>query len=472
MITDSRLLLRPRWGAVGAVVVLAAVLVATAAVGQTLRASGQAALAHIAVLSQQIGPRPAGTPADARTADYIGGELGRLGYTVERQTFPFRSFEETRPPQITVLSPAGLSLRPATLLYSASTPRDGVEADVVAAGLGRPDDFRDKPVTGRIALVERGEISFRDKVANAAAAGAVAVIVSNNQPGPAQAATLQEPSAIPAVMISQDEGRRLMQWLATGPVRVRMTVSTVIGERTSQNVIGVKRGTRLPTEIVVVGGHADSVSESPGANDNASGIAAMLEAARVLAAQPTARTIHFVAFGAEELGLIGSRHYVQLLRAGGAAQGRVVAMVNMDMVGHGPGLLVAGSGGNPSVLDLAERAASRAGIRVERFGLGRGSSSDHASFQQAGIPVLFIHTGDDEVIHTPGDAIDRINAALLEQAASLAAAVALDAATPIRTSSLNGVVRTAKLVIRFTQSTQSPDQHASGRKIGKIGKIR
>lgn len=421
----------------GAFVILLSALIATAALGQSPpRASGQAVLTHIAVLSQQIGPRPAGTPADARAADYISGELRRLGYTVERQTFPFRFFEETRPPQITVISPVGATLRPVTLLYSASTPRDEVEGEVVAAGLGRPDDFRDKPVAGRIALVERGEVFFRDKVANAAAAGAVAVIVYNNQPGPAQAGTLQEPSAIPAVMISQEEGRRVLEWLATGPVRVRMMVSTVIGERTSQNVIGIKRGTRLPAEIVVVGGHADSVPDSPGANDNASGIAAMLEAARVLATQPTARTIHFVAFGAEELGLIGSRHYVQQLRpaADGAGRGQVVAMINMDMVGRGPGLLVAGSGGNPSLLDVADRAASRVGIRVGRFNLGRGSSSDHASFQQVGIPVLFIHTGDDEVIHTPGDVIDRINPDLLEQAASLSAAVALDAAGPVRTA--------------------------------------
>lgn len=408
-----------------ALLVLVAALAATA-LGQPLpAASGTAALAHVAALSQQIGSRPAASPADARAADYIVGHLQALGYRVERQSFPFRSFEEVRAPELVVLTPAQAVLRPVTLAYSTSTPRDGVEAEVTAAGLGREEDMRGLRLDGKVALIERGQIFFQQKVVNAATAGAAAAVIYNNQPGPAQTGTLLEPSRIAAVMISQDEGQRLLQWLRAGPVRVRLVVGTAIGERTSQNIIGIKAGARLPGEVVVVGGHADSVPNGPGANDNASGVAAMLEAARVLAAVPTARTVHFVAFGAEEVGLIGSRFYVD------HRNGTIVGMVNMDMVGHGPGLLLINSGNDNALVDVAERVARRLGISVTRVRLREGGS-DHLSFERAGIPVVFIHTGDDSAMHTPDDVLERVDPHLLEQAAGLAAGVVLELANPPR----------------------------------------
>ncbi len=393
-----------------------------AAPAQTLpQASPAAAIQHVAVLSQQIGPRPTGSAADGRAAEYIADQFRRLGYAVERQTFPILFFDELSPPTVTVLGPQAATVRALALIFSAATPADGLEAEVTAAGLGREEDFQGRRLDGRVALVQRGQIFFRVKVANAAAAGASAVIVSNNQPGPPQAGTLVEPSSIPAVMISQDDGERLEQLLRAGPVRVRLQVNTITERRASQNVIGIKRGTRSPSEIVVVGGHADSVSQSPGANDNASGTAATLEAARMLAAIPTTRTIHFIAFGAEEIGLIGSRFYAQ------NRTGTVIGMVNMDMVGRGPGLMVGNSGNELTVVELAERIASRLGIRVSRFRI-REAGSDHFSFEQVGVPTVFLHTGDDEAIHTPNDVFDRVSPQLVAQAAALAAGTALELA--------------------------------------------
>lgn len=394
----------------------------TAAPAQTLpQASPAAAIQHVAVLSQQIGPRPTGSAADGRAAEYIADQFRRLGYAVERQTFPILFFDELSPPTVTVLGPQAATVRALALIFSAATPADGLEAEVTAAGLGREEDFQARRLEGRVALVQRGQIFFRVKVANAAAAGASAVIITNNQPGPPQAGTLVEPSSIPAVMIAQDDGERLEQLLRAGPVRVRLQVNTITERRTSQNVIGIKRGTRSPSEIVVVGGHADSVSQSPGANDNASGTAATLEAARMLAAIPTARTIHFIAFGAEEIGLIGSRFYAQ------NRTGTVIGMVNMDMVGRGPGLMVGNSGNDVTIVDLAERIASRLGITVSRFRL-REAASDHFSFEQVGVPTVFLHTGDDEAIHTPNDVLDRVSPQLVAQAAALAAGTALELA--------------------------------------------
>ena len=385
------------------------------------QASAAAALQHVTVLSQQIGPRPTGSPADGRTASYLAEQFQRLGYAVERQSFPILFFDEAAPPTVNVIGTQAAALHAIALIYSAATPPTGLEAELVDAGLGREEDLRGRRLDGKIALVQRGQVFFRVKVANAAAAGASAVIVYNDRPGPPQAGTLAEPSQIPAVMISQDDGQRLVEVLRAGAGRVRLNVSTIVERRMSQNVIGIKRGTRTPNEIVVVGGHADSVKQSPGANDNASGTAAVLEAARLLAQTPTARTIHFIGFGAEEIGLVGSRFYVQ------NRTGTIVGMVNMDMVGRGP-MQVGNSGGDTSILDLAERVATRLDIRVSTFRL-REAASDHSSFEQAGIPAVFIHTGDDEAIHTPADALNRVNPQLIAQAASLAAGIARELAT-------------------------------------------
>jgi len=404
------------WGAL----VLAGVLAVTAAAQGIPPASGEAALAHVAVLSQQIGPRVAGTPAYLRAADYVAGQFRRLGYRVERQEFSFEAFTVLSPPSLAVTAPAAATLHPATLTYSASTPPAGLEAEVVAVGLGRPDDFARAQVVGRMALVERGQIFFWQKVANAAAAGAIAVVVYNSQPGSPPVATLLHPAAIPAVIIPQDEGRQLLEWLGAGPVRLRLVARTATESRALPNVIGIKSGSDMPDEIVVVGAHLDSVPESPGANDNASGVAAVLEAARLLAAVPAARTIHFVGFAAEEVGLLGSQYYVA------HRAGTLVGMINLDMVGNGPRMLAGNSAGRGGLLDVAARVAARLDIPLTRLRLDR---SDHVSFERAGVPVVFLFTGDDDdVYHTPQDVVARVQPNLLAQAAALAAGIALDLA--------------------------------------------
>jgi hypothetical protein len=98
----------------------------------------------------------------------------------------------------------------------------------------------------------------------------------------------------------------------------------------SANVVATLRGTSDPEVQYVVGSHFDSVQEGPGSDDNTSGTAALLEAARVLARRPQAATIRFVWFTSEESGLRGSREYV---RRAGEAGDRVVGALNNDMVG-------------------------------------------------------------------------------------------------------------------------------------------
>src|SRR5690606_32635139 len=112
-----------------------------------------------------------------------------------------------------------------------------------------------------------------------------------------------------------------------------------IGQRTRRNVVATIRGATRPDETVLVGAHYDSRNKqiadfrgpAPGADDNASGTAALLELARSLAADRPGRSVHLVAFSGEEQGLIGSRAYA---RACGDEGLSITLMVNLDMIGH------------------------------------------------------------------------------------------------------------------------------------------
>lgn len=374
--------------------------------------SGAAAFAHVRHLAGTIGPRVAGTAGERQAAEYLAAQLRQYGYPVEFHSFQFPFFE-ARSVQVQVLGATPRAVAAQALLLTAPTPPAGIEADLVTVGLGRPEDYEGKQVSGAIVLAERGVITFREKAANAAARGAAAVIVYNNQPG-VVAGTLQQRSEIPAVTITQDDGRHLLEAVQRGAVRLRVMVDAVHETRTTMNVVATKRGIARPEDIVVVGGHYDSVPGSPGANDNASGTAAVLEAARALAAIPTPRTVQFVLFAAEELGLYGSAAFVAEHRQG------VVAMVNLDMVGWGERLMVGNGGRDDAIVELALQAAQEAGIQVRRF---RASASDHTSFERAGIPALFLHRGVDPDYHRPTDVPANVDPRHLEEAARLTVAI-------------------------------------------------
>jgi len=381
--------------------------------------AGASAFAHVQHLAGTIGPRVAGTAGERQAAEYLAAQLRQYGYPVEFHSFQFPFFE-ARSVQVQVLGATPRAVVAQALLLTTPTPSAGIEADVVAVGLGRPEDYEGRRVTGAIVLAERGVITFREKVANAAARGAAAVVVYNNQSG-IVAGTLQQRSEIPAVTIAQDDGRQLLEAVQRGSVRLRVMVDAVHETRTTVNVVATKRGTARPDEIVVVGGHYDSVPRSPGANDNASGTAAVLEAARVLASIPTPRTVQFVLFAAEELGLFGSAAFVAERRQG------VVAMVNLDMVGWGERLMVGNAGRDEAIVELAVQAAQGAGIQVSRF---RAGASDHASFERAGIPALFLHRGVDPDYHRPTDVPSNVDPRHLEEAARLTVAIVQELTRP------------------------------------------
>src|SRR5581483_755361 len=220
--------------------------------------SGDAAYQHVQQLAETIGSRPTGTEREAEAADYLAGVLSSYGYQTEAQPFPITMYEE-RSATVATLAPRGAPMETSALVYSAA---GDVSGELVDAGYGRDGDWAPGALAGRVALVERGEITFSDKVANVAAAGATAVIIFNNRDG-AYTGNLTAASPIPAVTLSGTDGQALRERLQNGPVRVAVVVDAETTTRQSRNVIGVRPG-RVPGAIVV-GGHFDSVPAGPGA---------------------------------------------------------------------------------------------------------------------------------------------------------------------------------------------------------------
>jgi len=393
---------------------LTATLAATPSLSATRQASGSAtvisgdeAYDHVLALAEEVGPRPTGSDAERQAAQYIAQQLTSYGYQTETQEFTFE-FYLAETATLEMVAPESLSLDPRALHLSAA---GDVTAELVSAGIGRPEDFPPQGLGGGVALIERGELSFSEKVANAAAAGAAAVIISNNQPDIFRG-DLEVESIIPAVALSQEQGRQLLSLLDQGTVTVHLFVEAGRQAEQSQNVVA--RAAEEDCQVAV-GAHYDSLAEVPGANDNASGVAALLETARVLVAIGEQEGVCFLAFGAEEPGLFGSRHFVTSLGTEGRSS--LKGMVNLDMVGVGEEWQLIGS---PALVERIDQEAATLGLDTVPTEAPIAMTSDYVSFTSADVPAVFVHRSDDPRYHSESDRAEFVEPELLKEATELA----------------------------------------------------
>lgn len=363
-------------------------------------ADGARALGHVRALTE-IGPRVAGSENEQAARDYLADELERYGYDVTIQPFPFDG-SKYRPARVDA------GAEPFAAIAFHGVAAGDVTGTLIDAGIGRPEEFPAGGLQGAIALIERGDLTFEQKGANAVAAGAGAIIVYNNEDGNLIGDAASVP--VPMVAVTRETGLRLKELIAAGGAQAKVAVVPPTG--TAYNVIAKPKG--AATCATVTGGHYDSVPVTEGADDNASGTAATVELARVVAANKLAGPHCFVLFGAEELGLIGSMYYVSQLTQ--ADLDAMRAMVDLDVVGTTVPIALVG---DADMVELVRVEAQRAGIEAAPGELPGNAGSDHISFQDAGVPVVFFYR-HDPLIHTPADAIGRLDAASLEQTVLLA----------------------------------------------------
>jgi Peptidase family M28/PDZ domain/PA domain len=344
-----------------------------------------------------------------------------------------------------------------------------VSGDVVFVGYGaeiadaRYDDYAGVDVRGKIALALDGapphlanaRVSRLDKLIAAKRHGAAAMLIAGGELTPPErtsvevalvsgAITRDTADAVlaPAGRTTADATRALSAAQAPGSfataARAHLRVEKVTEETRATNVVGIVPGAHptLAAEAIVIGAHYDHLGRAdgvvyPGADDNASGTAVVLGLARAFAAAGGAdRTLVFAFFGAEELGLIGSRHYVS---RPAVPLDRTVAMVNFDMVGRlqGRSLNVGGGDSGSRLRTLVSDAATLDGVGLEINGSPYGPS-DHSRFYSAGVPVLFFYTGGHGDYHRPSDTADKIDATGMARVASVGTRVIERLATESR----------------------------------------
>jgi Zn-dependent M28 family amino/carboxypeptidase len=450
-------------------VILPALLVASASMAaddvvgrppvsaQSDRTIGEGAWRHLQALQDIAaasgGNRAAGTAGYDRSAQYVAERLREAGYSVRLEEFEFPYFEEKSPPVLMTSKPDG-SQEPApkeVFRTLATSGAGDVQARLQTVNLQLTDgspavsasgcegkDF-DGFERGAVALVRRGTCQFQIKVDNAVAAGAVGVIIMNEGTDgrtDAFSGVLSNGAAIPVVGVSYEFGRSLA---AKAGSSVRLAVDAVRGKRSTRNVVA-DTGVDDKSPLIVVGAHLDSVPEGPGINDNGSGSAAVLEAALRLAQEPVPNRgrMRFAFWGAEERGLVGSRHHVNSLSEDERRQ--IAVYVNLDMVGSPNfGRFVRRATAKQDGLAAIVRDEIVAEFRTrdwpfeERTG-GR-SGSDDTSFSQKGIATVGLYTGAsgrkseketelfggtagrayDPCYHRACDTVENINRDVLEQ---------------------------------------------------------
>jgi len=433
----------------------------------------------------EFGGRLTGTPGFAAAAAWAAGELraaglaapaGQSGYLqpfavtlggVESGTMTLLPAQEGGEPRDLEMSKGFVPF-----LFSGT---GDVTAEVVFVGygisapeLGR-DDYAGLDVAGKVVMAVRGapkdgrdwraHDSHRRRTANARSHGAAGYLFAES----AIANPNGEPIAdLPMAAISEEvadellSGRdlkvdELRKVLAPGGVasfatgrRVRLAVQARPARQAEgHNVVAIVPGRdpALAGEYVLIGAHLDHCGNwpvlLPGADDNASGSAAVIEAARAaarLAPRPR-RTLVFVLFGGEEMGLLGARRFVERPPAGLV---RCVAMFNLDMVGAGNGAWVAGGENFPALcaaLGAArDRFAPGFSVTCGRVDVTAEQRADHGPFLVAGIPAvsLFGSGGQHRGYHSGDDSLWWITPRTIEAAARtvFAAAAALADAAP------------------------------------------
>ena len=364
------------------------------------------------------GSRAAGTPGYRASADYVAARLRETGWRVGLQRLSLPYFDLRR----AALNVGGRRLRRGpdfqALTYSGSGRatgrmrrlRNGCAAEEFE-GLSADE----------IPVVGRSICFFRMKAVNAARAGARALIVVDDAPtseGVPSGTLAIQGIRIPVLLVAD----RALAGAGDGEL-LSVAVRAVSGRRATHNVIADTPGGD-GERVVMAGGHLDSVPGGPGINDNGSGVAALIEAAESIGPDPQGAPVRLAFWAAEEVGLVGSRHYVRSLSAN--ERRRIGAYINLDMIGSPnpvPEVYVDGDA------DLGRLLRRIAGPPVAT--VAAGGASDHAPFDAVGIPVNGLYTGGpergphgrprDACYHLACDTLDNVDRAVLVRMARAAA---------------------------------------------------
>ncbi len=340
------------------------------------------AMADVEQLASVIGPRPSGSDAAKEAADYIAAEFGGARFGVLRASYTY----ELDPNRTASVRVAGTTIPAATAGGSKTGIASGTAVDV-----GEADDVAPGSLTGKVALATRGGTSFREKYDAVRAAGASALIIANTEPGEL-IANLGIAAVIPVVSVSSQNGDTLRGAILDGHQFSIEVVPPQLG--TGMNIIA--RSSTAHACVFLLMANYDTAPGFSGANDEASGIAVMLELARQFAARDELPAVCFIAMDGGAAGSTGVADYATGLRA--ASQ--PAAVIDLHAIGAGGKMLVSGE---TTLLSDATKIAGEFGIPIQAVS-SPPFASDLGYFNAPGTGTLQVFregNGDDSTAIAP-----------------------------------------------------------------------
>lgn len=381
-----------------------------------LAAASEKIFSLVEELVAELGHREGGTAEELQAAQNIRERFEEMGYSARIQSFTAQRFDlehwtRSRGENAMVVVESPTEMRIPGLLLTIAPPKGVDSGPLTPVNLDGLGELQKDELKGRVALIKHGIIqlddiqtlqALQDQVNDVAQAGAIAAVISGRFAGlQSYRPLLEAESSIPALLVSKDFGGSPTDLLTEGEVILSVKIDTI--ELESRNVVAELKGES--EDVVIVGAHYDVVPQTTaGANDNTSGIAVLLALANAFSGRPMPFTLRFIAFGAEELGLYGSRYYVTTLAD--AELHRVAAMLNLDTVGTGARMVASA---NDELTALALESANEMEVEVHLGSPPRGAFSDHTSFENAGVPVLIFFASDYSRIHTPNDRLEFVH---------------------------------------------------------------
>lgn len=398
-------------------------------------------------LSDGFGGRLSGSPAYERSAEWAAEEFRQLGLKdVRLEPFDLDNGWQRGRAEARLVAPFERPLHVESLGWSPPTPAGGLRGEVVLVSDISADAIGKQAarLRGRVALLDMKAIfaqgtwkAYAQVIASQALfkdVGALAMLfpdsVENNVLNAFSINWGARLSPLPAAEIGMEDAKLLRRLLESDPARpVSVEVqfeNQTSGRLTTHNVVAEIRGRERPDEWVIVGAHLDSWDYGTGAQDNGSGVAMVLEAARAVAAlgRPPRRSIRFALWGGEEQGLLGSAAYV---KAHAAELKNCVAVVNTDNgAGHPRGWKVEGREDVAAAMKPLSEALLK-GIGGEEVSSELTFDTDHGHFMLAGVPALDLlveEEGYAKVHHKASDTFDKVDAHDLSAGAAVVAVTA------------------------------------------------
>jgi hypothetical protein len=412
---------------------------------------GGNSMAYLKILSDQFGGRLTGSAAYRNSAEWASLQFRAMGIkNVKLENFTIPHGWERGRARATMIAPHNRPLALESLGWTPSTPPAGIKGDVFPLGDLTPEKIKNESVRikNRIVMIDLKKVfaaGFEDAFGLFMAsfqrlkeAGAIAVLIPDSTPNnvlnafnPLWGADVTE---LPVAQLGREDAQFIERYFEMNegqnrrnPVTIEFQYENkVTGPTEVSNVIAEIPGREKPDEWIIVGAHLDSWDYGTGAQDNGSGCAMVMDAARAIALSGRAprRSIRFALWGGEEQGLIGSIAYV---RAHASELTKCVAVLNTDNgAGHPRGWKVEG---RTDVAQALKPISESLLVNLSGNGISQETTfdTDHGAFMLEGIPAfdLWVDMSKyNDVHHKSSDTIDKVDAHNLAAGTAIVAVTA------------------------------------------------